>query len=95
MDGNDSTQLSVTNILVLRTRVSMIPGDGYGRRDIVTLGSGSGYFICGGKYIEIEWSREDNSSQYIYTLEDGSELVLGQGQTYICLIGNDSEVDFD
>ena len=94
IDGNDETQLSVTNVLVLKTAVSNIPGDSAGRLNIVTTGSGSGYFICGGKYIDIEWSRENESSQFEYTLPDGSDLVLGQGKSYICIISNNSEVVF-
>ena len=93
-DGNNDVQVSVTNLLVLRAAVSYIPGDNAGRLDIVTTGSGSGYFACGGKFIDIEWSREDESSQFEYTLPDGSELVLGQGKSYICVISNNSEVVF-
>ena len=94
VDGNDSSQMSVTNVLVLHTNVSNIPGDAWGRLSVRTTGTGSGYFICGGEYIEIEWSRADDSSQYVYTLLDGSELVLGRGRSYICIISNDSTVDF-
>ena len=94
-DGNNDVQLSVTNILVLRARISYIPGDNAGRLDIVTTGSGPGYFICGGKFIDIEWSREDESSQFEYTLPDGSPLELGQGKSYICIVSNNSEVVFE
>ena len=95
IDGDDDTQISVTNVLVLRTSVSYISGDNAGRLDIVTTGNGPGYFVCGGKFIEIEWSREDESSQFVYTLTDGSELVFGQGKSYICIVSNNSEVVFE
>jgi len=87
-DGNDNSQLSVTNVLVLQTSVSRIPGDRYDRLRVTTTGNGGGYFACGGKYIEIDWSRENDSAQFKYTLKDGSELVLGQGKTYICIVPN-------
>ena len=95
IDGNDDEQIAVTNVLVLKTSVSHIPGDNAGRLNIVTTGNGSGYFICGGKLIEIEWSREDESAQFEYTLPDGSELVFGRGKSYICIIPNNGEITFD
>jgi len=71
-----------------------VPGERAGRLNITTTGTGTGYFVCGGEYVEINWSRANESSQFIYTLTDGSELVLGQGKTYICLIRNNMNVEF-
>ena len=94
IDGDDSVQVSVTNVLVLKTVISGIPGDTEGRLNVATTGSGSGYFICGGRQIGIKWSRPDLSSQFSYTLADGSGLTLGRGKTYICIIPNENEVNF-
>ena len=86
VDDRDSSLLAATNVLVLRTSVSNIPGDGQGRLAIETLGSGTGYFIHGGRYVEIEWSRESNSSPFEFTHLDGTPVVFGRGLTYICII---------
>jgi hypothetical protein len=94
VDGNDNSRLYFTNILILKTAVSGIPGDREGRVNVVTTGSGEGYFVCGGKYIEIDWSRADSSSQFIYTLKDGSELELGRGKTFICIVPTNMETLF-
>ena len=93
-DGVDKTQVAVTNVLILKTNISSIPGDTAGRLKITTTGTGSGYYVNGGKYIEIEWSRADNASQYKYTKKDGTELILGQGKTYICITARNLNVDF-
>jgi len=95
IDGNDNKQLAFTNVLVLKTPVSFIVGDYEGRRDIVTTGDGVGYYICGGKYIGIKWSRPDYSSQFEYTLDDGSELFLGRGKTYICIVPDTGDIVFE
>ena len=95
VDGNDSTQVSVTNVLILRTDISNIRGDNAGRLDTRTTGSGSGYYVNGGKYIEITWSRAGEPDQFRYTLTDGTELILGQGKSYICLISENAEIDFE
>ena len=94
IDGNCDTEVAVTNVLILRMAISGMPGDREGRLNIRTTGSGTGYFVNGGEYVEIEWSREDNESQFVYTLMDGSELILGQGQTYICIVPNAMEINF-
>ena len=93
-DGNDDTQLAFTNVLILKTAISRIAGDSEGRMRIATIGSGDGYFVCGGQYVEINWSRADATSQFSYTVKDGSELVFGRGRTYICIVPNDVNVDF-
>jgi len=94
IDGNTDKQIAVTNVLILRTSVSGIPGDREGRLNVVTTGSGVGYFVNGGKYIEINWYRDDESSQFTFTLHDGSELIFGQGKTYVCIVRNNTEMDF-
>lgn len=93
-DGSDDSQLAVTNVLILQTSISLIPGDRYNRLRVTTTGTGSGYFVCGGQYIDINWSKENEASQFIYTLNDGSELVLGQGKTYICIVSRTSNLSF-
>jgi len=86
IDANDNSRPAFTNILILKTNVSGIPGDGSGRREIRTTGDGEGFFVCGGKYIEINWSRSDKSSPFVYTHTDGTILELGRGRTFICII---------
>ena len=94
VDGNDNKPLAFTNVLILKTQISFIPGDYEGRRDVITTGDGSGYFICGGKYADIKWSRTDDSSQFEYTLVDGSELSFGRGKTYICIVPETDKIVF-
>jgi len=94
IDANDNSSPGFTNILILKTSVSLIRGDASGRLNIVTTGSGVGYFVCGGKYIEIDWARADRDTPFMYTHKDGTELVFGIGRTYICVIPNNMNVTF-
>jgi len=96
IDANNGKQLSFSNILVLVNRDSALQGQhaGAGRRDMTFVGSGEGFFVHGGKYIEIEWSRADKSSQFVNTLKDGSRLELGRGKTYICVVPTNTSVVF-
>ncbi|MCL2401417.1 MAG: DUF3048 domain-containing protein [Oscillospiraceae bacterium] len=85
-DGNDNTQVAATNVLVLYTTVSVI--DSAGRLRITLTGNGRGYLFSGGSYVEIEWSKESYSAPFVYSLLDGTPLVLGRGKTYICIVPN-------
>jgi len=95
IDANDSSQPQFTNLLILRTSVSTIPGDIYGRLNIGTVGRGSGYFVCGGRFIEISWYRPDATLPFIFAHRDGTLLTLGRGNTYIAIIPDNMSVSFE
>jgi len=90
---NDSDiRLSFTNVLIIQTNIQS-GANSFGHRRITTVGEGTGYFINGGKYIEIKWSREENKG-YVYKNLDGTDLELGAGKTYICIIANNQSPIF-
>ena len=91
IDGNTAKQVGVTNLLVLRTSVTN-SGDSKGHMDIVTTGSGEGTFFCGGKAIDMQWHKEAQDDPFTFTLPDGSDLPLGAGRTYVCVVDNDAPV---
>jgi hypothetical protein len=97
IDANDDERVSFTNLLIIKTPVTALSGQyaGAGRRDMPTTGTGEGYFVHGGKFIEIIWSRADKASQFVYTLRDGTELNLGRGNTYIGVVPTNMRVDFE
>lgn len=83
VDGSTGSQVSATNVLVLKTSVAVL--DDVGRLRVQTTGEGEGLFFCGGKAVPIQWSRKNRDSAFSYTLEDGRSLALGQGNSYICI----------
>ena len=87
MDDDYDVQLSFTNLIFLQTEVKII--DDYGRLSVATTGEGSGWFVNGGKYTEITWSRADSNSPFRYYLPNGEELMLGVGHTFIGIMGDD------
>ena len=50
-----------------------------------TVGSGEGWFVCGGKMIPILWHRADNNSPFTFTHTDGTPLLQGIGTSYMAL----------
>jgi hypothetical protein len=85
-DGNTGAQIAVRNVLVLRINIWTIAGDREGRRRADLVTSGEGYFLNGGKWIPILWSRAASDAPFVYTKTDGTSLALGVGRTYINLI---------
>lgn len=86
LDGATGEQVSATNVLFLETDISVISGDTEGRLKVRTTGEGSGTLFRSGSGISIQWSRADRNSPFVYTTEDGTPLVLGQGNSYVCLL---------
>lgn len=83
IDGNDNSQVAVTNLLVLQTTCTVVDDKG---RITVDLSSGSGWFACGGKMVPITWQKGGADQQLRYFSGDGSPLVLGAGRSYVCII---------
>ena len=85
VDGNTGEQVGVTNVLILETSIGVISGDTAGRLSVKLTGSGDGTYCCGGKSVPIRWSKTGRDSPFVYTLTDGSRLVLGRGTSYVCI----------
>jgi hypothetical protein len=81
---NGQTDMTFKNVLVLYADTKTV--DSYGRLAVNLIGSGEGYFCCGGKYVPITWHRSDLNSSFTYTLKDGSPVSFGVGKTYIGVI---------
>lgn len=54
---------------------------------------GKGYFACGGKVIPILWECDDEESPFRYLTEDGQQLDINRGNTYIAVIGPTNDVE--
>ncbi len=91
VDGNTGEQLAMTNVVVIRTSCKAI--DDYGRMRVDLSGyNGDGWFACGGKLVPIRWSKAERTDPILYTLEDGTPLTFGQGNSYINIIPLSNEI---
>lgn len=91
MDANTDTQVAVTNVVVIPTSQST-KADGVLQEFDLT--SGTGYYACGGQYVEINWTKGGMDAPMTFTNKDGTPLNLGVGSTYICICDTDSPVEF-
>lgn len=77
--------MKVKNVVILYTPVTSL-GDSLGRIDMDLTG-GTGIYISGGKYETIRWEKgsDEYASLKLYS-ENGDELVLNAGKSWIGLI---------
>ena len=90
-DGNDWTQVSAANIIIIYADMYVV--DSEGRLDVDLTSGGSGYFVTGGKYKEISWSKESVYDRFVFTYDDGSEITYNRGTTYVCIISYSGYTD--
>ncbi len=97
VDGATGEQLSVKNLIILFTDITLVPGDEYGRLAVETVGSGQGYYITNGERKVINWSRDSKTSTLHLEYKNGDELILNCGKTFICVVDDSvaSKIDFE
>ena len=76
-------QLTVKNILVYKVRYSNIQGDDKGRQTIDNVGTGTGYYISNGYAVPITWKKDSRSSATVYKYNNGQEIQVNDGNTFI------------
>ena len=92
VDGNGNKAVAFRNVLVLRTAISQKSGSQL--MYVNTTGSGTGYFLCNGQMLEINWSREKVTDPFQYTLaSNGEPITFGVGKTYVAFVPNKAMVE--
>lgn len=85
IDGNTEEIVDFRNVIVLSTTTRIYDSMGHVSVDLTS--GGEGVFACGGKAVDITWSRNDDGT-FHYALTDGTPLELGVGRTYVCIISS-------
>lgn len=80
MDGRTNTQLEFTNVFVLEADIT---ADANGLHRDVDWSGGNGYYVSNGVVQKIKWSKASEESRLMFYDEDGNELVLNRGKSYI------------
>jgi len=73
-------QVSTNNVVVLV--MDYLPGIS-GSPDAQTLGHGEAFVFTAGNYIHAKWTRLDRLQPFMLTADDGSEVKLSPGRTFI------------
>lgn len=83
-DGLTGNQLAVKNIILQNCNVKVV--DDVGRLDIDFLSGGKGLYLTNGKCINITWTRDSEYDITHYYDENGQELILNPGKTWVEIV---------
>ncbi|MDR7870171.1 MAG: DUF3048 domain-containing protein [Tissierellaceae bacterium] len=93
IDEIDKSQLFAKNIIIQEVNTKVI--DNIGRLGIDLIGEGNGMYFTNGKGINIKWVKNDRKGKTTYYREDGQELKLNPGITWIQMISPKAVVTID
>ena len=91
IDEAKKLQMSAKNIIIEFAKNTSM--DDENRQEIYLVGSGKGYFITNGKYIDITWQKSKRNEKTVYYNEKGEEITLNVGQTWIQIIPIEAKVE--
>lgn len=92
IDDVTGEQLAFKNIIIQYAPYTCIDTNA-DCQDIALTGTGKGMYITNGKAVNITWKKDDLQNDHThYYLEDGSELQINTGKTYIAVIPTDYTV---
>ena len=77
-------QYTFKNIITYQVKnYTLNDGENKGRQDIMNVTSGTGYYISEGYAIPIKWEKTSRAGKTKYYYENGKELVVNDGNTFI------------
>ena len=80
-EDEEVAQIFVTNVLIQKARSRVI--DNEGRREVTTVGSGTGYLATAGYIADIRWERDSNTSPTRWYFMNGEPVKFNPGQIWI------------
>ncbi len=92
-DYDTKNDITASNIIVERVGIKVL--DKVGRLELTNTGKNRGYFLTGGRLLEIEWHKDSRSGKTIYKDLKGNEILLNKGVTWIQVVSNNTKIDFE
>ena len=89
IDGVTGEQLGFENVIVLFCPYTLTQDD-YHHIEVTTTGKGKGYYLTGGKKVDIQWSKSSGDAQVKLYYPSGKALTLTPGKTNIEIVGYES-----
>lgn len=84
-NDREDGQIAPSVVVALKVTMSLILEDGW-RQDIATTGSGEAQVFQNGTVQTATWSKADRTSPLKLTGQDGKEIALNRGQTWITAV---------
>ena len=93
VDKTTGDQLSFSNLIIQRTAVTFYHGIN-NRPMTVNIGSGNADIFIGGRYIPGYWMRTGMNQRTVFFDQDGNELKLQRGKTFINIVDYATPVSY-
>lgn len=93
IDKVTGKQLRYKNIIIQSVNNTSL--DSYGRQDLDTTEGGEGYYITNGYAKKIWWTKSSRSDKIKYAYDDGSEIKINDGNTFIQVQPSSLESTFE
>jgi len=91
-DAKTKKVLNISNIIVQYVPVEKIPEDNEGRLKINVIGEGIAKVFYGGHYVLAKWIKESKDHRTLFYRDNGELLQLNEGQTWIEIVPEETEV---
>lgn len=74
-------QYHFKNIIIYNVQYNVV--DKAGHQDLKNVGSGTGYYITNGYAVPITWEKSAREAQTVYKYQNGQEIEVSDGNTFI------------
>lgn len=89
-ENNSDYQVRAKNIIIQKAVHKVV--DSEGRRDIELVGSGEGIYITNGHCVPVTWKKADRQAPTHFYSEEGDEIKLNPGKTWVQIIPTGSKI---
>ena len=96
VDLETGEQYTAKNIIIYKVgNYTINDGESKGRQELENIGSGSGYYISNGYSVPITWEKTTHSGQTVYKYENGEEITVNDGNTFIQILPKNAEITIE
>lgn len=90
LDEGTKSQITAKSVIIQKAKTRVV--DNAGRLDIQVVGKGQGYYMCGGKRLDITWEKTTEAERTKFYDAQGQPLVIAPGQLWIQLVPSDFQL---
>ena len=96
VDWTTKKPIQTKNIIITFAKnYPLNDGENKGRQDLLNTGTGKGYYISEGYAIPITWEKSTHSGQTIYKYENGEEIKVNDGNTFIQILPTEGTITIE
>lgn len=93
IDANTNNQLSFSNVIIQKTSISLQEDNIH--LDINLIGEGEGYVFSNGRYVNVIWKKENETTKTKLYDINGVIVPLSPGKTIWHIVNNDINLTFN